>query len=121
MIAGTGEMSTAAKLSGFSAAFFLAAFVTACGFHGAAIDAYLHVSHLQATDWVLLIFGSLFVAGLTYSFITQPDICDWRGGFWFVIGAFMICAALGDNPASKEAACRIINSRQHVWTSSCYQ
>ena len=114
-------MNTAAKLSAFFAAFLVGIFVVAYRHHGAAIDAYLHTSDLHATDWVLLVFGSLFVGGLTYSFVTQPDTCDWRGGFWFVISAFMICAALGNNPSSKEAACRLLNSRHHVWTSPCYQ
>lgn len=57
-------MSATAKVLAFLAAFVVGAFATAYRYHGAAIDAYLHTSHLHVQDWVLLIFGSLCVGGL---------------------------------------------------------
>ena len=115
-------MNTTAQLLAFLAAFAVGVFEIAYRHHEATIDAYLHTSHLHVTDWVLLLFGSLFVGGLTYSLLTQPDTFDWRGIFWLFIGGFMVYAALGHDPGLKEAACQILNSRHHgPWTSPCYQ
>jgi hypothetical protein len=120
--AGAEEMNTTAKLSAFLAGLLVGIFATAYKYHGATIDAYLHTSHLHVTDWLLLIFGSLFVGGVAYSFLQQPDTFDWRGSFWFIMGGVMIYAALGGDPGLKEAACQILNNRHHgVWSSPCYQ
>jgi hypothetical protein len=113
-------MSITARLLAFLAAVLVGAFVTAYKYHGAAIDAWLHTSHLHVMDWVLLLFGSLIVGALAYSLLTQPDNFDWRGGFWLVMGAFMIYAALGNNASLKETACRVLSSRHHNWSSPCY-
>jgi hypothetical protein len=66
-------------------------FATAYKYHGATIDAYLHTSHLHVQEWLLLIFGSLFVGSVAYSFLKVPDIqsglrrpyprCFETGGF----------------------------------------
>ena len=119
-IARAETMSTTARLLAFLAAFLVAVFAEAYRYHGATIDAYLHTSHLHVIDWVLLFFGSLVVGGLTYSFWTQPDNFDWRGSFWLIVGGVMIYAALGNNPALKEAACRMLSSRHHNWSTPCY-
>jgi hypothetical protein len=112
--------TTVMRLSVGLAALLVGCFTTAYRYHGAAIDAYLHTSHLHVMDWVLLLFGSLFCVGsLPYQLWTQPDTIDWRGAFWFVVGAFMIYAALGNNPTLKEAACRIF-SHPRVHTQPCY-
>ena len=113
-------MSTTARLLAFLAAFLVAVFAVAYRYHGASTAAYLHASHLDAMDWVLLVFGSLVVGCLMYSLLTQPDNFDWRGGFWLVMGGVMIYAALGNNPALKEAACRMLSSRHHNWSTPCY-
>ena len=115
-------MNTTAKLSAFFAALLVGVFATTYRYHGATIDAYLNTSHLHVTDWLLLIFGSLFVGCVAYRFLQQPDTLDWPGGFWFIMGGVMIYAALGHDPGLKEAACQILNSRHHgVWSSPCYQ
>jgi hypothetical protein len=110
---GAEKMNTTARSASFLAAVLVGLFVTAYKYHGATIDAYLHTSHLHVMDWVLLIFGSLCVGGLTYNFWTQPDAFDWRGGFWLVIGAAMIYAALGGSPWLKEETCQMLASRHH--------
>jgi hypothetical protein len=121
-IAGAETMKTTARLSAFLAFVLVGAFVAAYRSHGAAIDAYLHTSHLHVMDWALLLFGSLAVAGITYKLLTQPETFDWRGGVWLIVGAFMIYAALGDNASFKEAACQILNSHHGYKSSSpCYQ
>ena len=78
------------NLLGALAGLLLAIFVDAYRYHGAAIDAYLHTSHLHVMDGVLLIFGSACVGGLTYSLFTQPDTFDGRGIFWLIIGGVMV-------------------------------
>jgi len=115
-------MSTTAKALAFLAALLVGVFAAAYRHHGAAIDAYLHTSHLHVQDWLILIFGSLCVGGVAYSFFKQPDTFDWRGGFWLIIGGVMICAVLGNVPWLKEASCRIVDGRHHgAWSSPCYQ
>ena len=113
-------MNTTARLASFLAVVLLGLFVTAYKYHGTTIDAYLHTSHLHVMDWVLLIFGSLCVIGLTYNFVTQPDAFDWRGGFWLIIGGVMIYAALGGSPWLKEQACQMLSSRHHHYDRPCY-
>lgn len=113
-------MSTTARLVSFLAALLLGFFVTAYRYHGATIDAYLHTSHLHVMDWVLLGFGSLCVGCLSYSFWTQPDAFDWRGGFWLVMGGVMIYAALGGSPWLKEEACQMLGSRHSHYDHPCY-
>ena len=113
-------MSTTARLLAFLAAFLVAVFAMAYRHHAATIDAYLHTSHLHVTDWVLLLFGSLILGGLIYCLVTQPDTFDWRGGFWLVMGGVMIYAALGNNLVLKEAACQMLSSRHHNWSTPCY-
>jgi len=112
-------MSTTARLLAFLAAFLVAVFAMAYRHHGVTIDAYLHTSHLHVTDWVLLLFGSFITGGAIYGLVTQPDTFDWRGIFWLIMGAFMICAALGNNPSLKEAACALFVKRHY--TPPCYQ
>jgi hypothetical protein len=112
-------MSTTARLLAFLAAFLVAVFAMAYRHHGATIDAYLHTSHLHVTDWVLLLFGSFILGGLIYGLATQPDTFDWRGIFWLIMSAFMIYAALGNNPSLKEAACAMFVKRHY--TPPCYQ
>jgi hypothetical protein len=118
--AGAGKMGITARLVAFLAAFLVGTFVIADRHHGAAIDAYLHTGHLHVMDWVLLIFGSLCVVCLTYSFWMQPDDFDWRGGFWLVVGGVMIYAALGGDPWLKEGACRMLSSRHNHYEQPCY-
>jgi hypothetical protein len=118
--AGAEKMNTTARLASFLAALLVGLFVAAYRYHGATIDAYLHTSHLHVMDWVLLIFGSLCVGGLTYNFLTQPDAFDWRGGLWLIIGGAMIYAALGGNPWLKEETCQMLSSRHHYYDHPCY-
>lgn len=113
-------MSTTARLSAFLAAALVGIFAAAYRHHGVAIDAYLHTSHLHVMDWVLLLFGSLLMGGLAYGFWTQPDTFDWRWSFWFVIGGFMIYAALGNNASLKETACQILSGRHSNGSTPCY-
>jgi len=114
-------MSTTARLLAFLAAFLIAVSAMAYRHYGATIDAYLHTSHLHVTDWVLLLFGSLILGGLICGLVTQPDTFDWRGGFWLVASRFLIYAALGNNPALKEAACHIFSSRPYHSSHPCYE
>jgi hypothetical protein len=115
-------MNTTAKALAFLAALLVGVFAAAYRHDGATIDAYLHTSHLHVQDWVLLIFGSMCVGGVAYSFFQQPDDFDWRWGFWLVIGGVMSYAELGNVPWLKEASCRIVNGRHHAaWTEPCYQ
>lgn len=113
-------MNATAKLASFVAALLIGLFVTAYKYHGAAIDAYLHTSHLHVMDWVLLMFGSLCVGCLTYSLFTQPDAFDWRGYFWLIVGGTMIYAALAGSPWLKEQTCQILSSRHHHYEQPCY-
>jgi hypothetical protein len=106
------------RLSVGLAAFLVACFTTAYRYHGAAIDAFLHTGHLHVMDWVLLLFGLACVGCFTYQLWTQPDTIDGRGIFWLVMGAFIIYAALGNNPTLKEAACEIFSHPRT--TSHCY-
>ncbi len=115
-------MNITAKALAFLAALLVGVFATAYEHNGAAIDAYLHISHLHVQDWLLLIFGSLCVVGVAYSFLKQPDTLNWSGGFWLIVGAVMIYGVLGDVPWLKEASCRIVDGRHHgVWSHPCYQ
>lgn len=116
-------MSPTANLLGALAGLLLAVLVGVYRYHGATIDAYLHTSHLHVMDWVLLIFGSLCVGGLTYSLFTQPDTFDGRGIFWLIIGGVMIYAALGNNLWLKEETCQMfLYKRYHYWSQQhpCY-
>ena len=115
-------MSTTAKALAFLAALLVGVFATAYRHDGATIDAYLHTSHLHVQDWLLLIFGSLCVGCVAYSFFDQPDSFDWRWSVWLVIGGVMIYAELGDVSWLKEESCRIILNPHHgAWTEPCYQ
>jgi drug/metabolite transporter (DMT)-like permease len=110
--AGAGKMTTA-RLLVFLAAFLFGLFVIAYRYHGAAIDAYLHISHLHPQDWLLLIFGSGCVGGIVYNFLNDPDTLDWRGSFWLIIGGLMIYAELGNVLWLKEGTCWMI-TRYHA-------
>ena len=107
----------------FLAALLVGVFWSVYRHHGATIDAYLHTSHLHVQDWLLLMFGSLFVGGVAYSFLNRPDSFEWPSIVWLVIGGAMIYAEVADVPWLKEASCQIFNSRHHeaVWTEPCYQ
>jgi hypothetical protein len=113
-------MSTTARLSALLAAFLVGLFVEAYRYHGPAIDAYLHTSHLHVMDWMLLLIGSLILGRLIYDLVMQPDTLDWRRAYWLVASAFMIYAALGNTTALKEVACNIFSSHPYHSSQPCY-
>ena len=115
-------MNTTAKTWAFLGALLVGVLAAAYGQYGPTIDSYLHTRHLHVQDWSILIFGSLCVGCVAYSFVMQPDTFDWRWSFWFVIGGVMIYAVLGDVAWLKEASCRIVDGRHHgAWSHPCYQ